>query len=254
MQKYDWGYYQSEMAELETIKKDFTSFKPVEIKSELVKQVYTYEYGLADSKPILATEGIYNCTGILAYDLSKKYAFLAHSYGNEDYGVDNSLSPSQIYDGDFHKVPRGVIPGSSIHVIKMLDTLSKKELYQMKIVIIVGGKPNAALVSAMINTIMYLRNKRMSVESIKLIKPFIEGIQTENDINHGKNVSWYDIYKNYKDKEIVQNMITGEIHSYDITRGSSFAFDVRNGSMLTCNSDTGQYYTYDEKLSVKIKI
>lgn len=253
--KIEWKYYQSEMVELEAIKSNPASFNPIGINSELVKQVYTCGYGVADpKKPILATEGIYNCTGILAYDLSKDYAFLAHSYGNEAYGIDNSTSPSQIYDGDYHMVPKGVMPGSSIHVIEMLNTLSKEELYQLKFIIIVGSKPNVPLASAMINTILYLRRKRISIESIKLMKPFIEGIHTENDVNHGKDVGYYDLCRAYKDKEIVKNKITGEMHSYDRTSGASFAFDIRNGKMFTYNSDTGQYYTCDEAPSVKIKI
>ncbi len=255
MRKFDWKCYRSEMEALEAIKNNPASFKSVEMNLELVKQVYNYGHDIANfGKPILATKGIYNCTGILAYDLSKDYAFLAHSYGNEAYGIDNSFSPSQIYDGDFHRVPKGIMRGSSIHAIEMLDTLSKKELYLMKFVIIVGSKPNVPLVRAMINTILYLRSKRISIESIKLMKPFIEGIHTENDVNHGKDVSCYDLYKIYKDKEFVRNEITGEMHSYDKTRGASFAFDVRDGRMFTFNSDTGQYYTYDENSNVKIKI
>lgn len=248
--KVDWKSYRNEMEELERIENNIDSFKTVEIDPLLVKQVYTSVYAVADSKkPILATDCLYNCTGILAYDLNKDYAFLAHSYGNEAYGNDNSLSPSQIYNGDF--VPKGIMRGSSIHVIEMLDTLSIKELYQLKFVIIVGSKPNAPLVRAMINTIMYLKRKNISVESIELKKPFIEGIHMKNDVNLGKDYrfEWYKI-KN----EIVKNNITGDYHSYDKTLGGSFAFDVRDGKMFTYNYANNQYYTYDDSPSVEIKI
>lgn len=254
MKKIEFKYYRKEIEELEMLKNVLTSFKPIDINPELVKQVYTSGYGIADpQKPILATDGIYNCIGLLVFDLSKNYAFLAHSYGNEAYGIDNSTSPSQIYDGDYHQIPRGITRGSAIHVVEMIGSLSKKELYQLKICILIGSKPNVPLVSSMINTIMCLRKKRISIESIKLMKPFIEGIHTENDFNHGKNVSYYDLIIANRDKEIVKNEITGETHSYDETRGSSFAFDARNGRMLTYNSNTKQYYTYDERLSVDIK-
>jgi len=250
--KVDWKSYRSEMEELEAIENNIASFKPVEIDLEIVKQVYTSCKEVADfKKPILATERIYNCTGILAYDLNKEYAFLGHSYGNEAYGIDNSTSPSQIYRGDHYKTPRWM-PEASIHVIEMLDTLSKRELYHLKFFILVGSKPNESLVSAMINTIMHLRRKNISIESIELKKPFISGIHTENDVIMGKKYNW-EWHRLNPNKEIVKNNITGEYHAYDRTRGASFAFDIRDGKTFTYNSDTGQYYSYDESPSVAIK-
>lgn len=254
MSNIEWKSYKDEMIALEKLKNNITSYKPVEINSESIKQVYTSFSGVANyEKPILATEGIYNCAGILAYDLNKRYAFLGHSYGNEAYGIDNSTSPSQIYDGHYHIAPRGIMLGSSIHVIEMLDTLSKKELYQLKITIIVGSKPNLRLVSAMINTIIHLRRKNISLVSMELRKPFVDGIHMENAENIGKTYD-FEWHRRNPNKEVVKNKITGDYHSYDRTRGASFAFDVRDGKMFTYNSDTNQYYTYDDSPSVEIKI
>lgn len=256
MRKLEWQDFSKEMLELEVLENKFDSFIPTEINSKLVQRVNTSNCSIASSeKPILSTDGMYTCTGILAYDLSKKYAFLAHSYGNEAYGIDNSTTPSQIYNHDFY-VPRGIMYGSSVHVIEMLESLSKRELYKLKIAIVIGSRPNMNLVDSMINTIIYSRTRRMSVESIVLIKPFIAGIHLENDINYGRVANIFDlrIANSENDLDIVRNSITGEVHSYDKNRGSSFAFDVRDGHMFTYNSDTGQYYTYDQHHGIEIKI
>jgi len=253
--KVEWKWYGQELLDLERMQHNVASLRPVKLDPDAIKEIGVCHSALANSiTPILATSGIYNCVGLLAYDQNKKYAFLAHSYGNERYGHDNSMSPSQIYDGSYYRVPKGVIHGSSIHAIEMLDTLSKKELYELKFAIIVGSKPNLGLVSSMINTIINSRRKNISIESIELIKPFVDGIHKENDVNHGKDIERYDLCRAYGDKDIVENSITGEIHSYDISRGSSLAFDSRDGEMYTYNFSSNQYYSYSDAPSVEIRI
>lgn len=240
--------------DLEKLKVTLDHLILMDIYKDLTKYVCTSVYEIAnESKPILITQSIYNCVAYLAYDLKKKYAFLAHSYGNEAYGYDNSTSPSQIYQGIDQYIPEGVPEGSSVHVIDMLDTISKEDLYNLKVCIILGSKPNVPLVSSMINTSLALGKSNISIESIKLIKPFIEGVNCINDVNYGKDKNYFELSVLSKGKEIVKNNITGDYHIYDKTRGSSFGFDVRDGSMYTYNPDTDQYYKYNENLSIRIK-
>lgn len=124
--------YIEEVRKLEQIKNDISLFKEEKIDENLVTEVYTGEYGIANiEKPILKTTGIYTCVSFFAYDPNKNYTFLAHSFGNMSFGVDNDLPPSQFYEGNFHKAPFKVQKYSSVHVIEMLSTLSKKELYQL---------------------------------------------------------------------------------------------------------------------------
>jgi hypothetical protein len=203
--KNEWQFYDEKIQEFEMSDVDLTSVSPVEkLDESLIKLIPTFGDGCTDNThPILATEGLYNCTGIIAYDLNKQYAHLGHSFPNQ-YCEQNRLG----------------LRVTSEHALKIFDTLSKKELYKLKFIILAGKRANKSMINIMINSILALERKSALIESIDIMKTFIKEIHLPCD-------------------KII---------------GGSFAFDIRNGNRYIYNSYNNEYYLCSETSNALIKI
>ena len=166
----NWQFYSDRIEELDKIRPTRNSFKPVEVIDEsLIKTVPTYELASTDSQcPIIATDSLYRCTGILAYNFDKQQAHLGHSF------------PSQFTEKNRH----GLLAMSD-HVSQIYAGLSKWELHQLKFMILVGKSTNKSMINIMINSILALENKRVSIESISLLKTFVEEIHFQKEFPLG---------------------------------------------------------------------
>ena len=72
---------------------------PTDIDYSLVKDIDMGESGIATKEqPLIATDSLASCTGILAYDLDNEFAFLAHSdaFFSFTYGIKDRLGHPSI--------------------------------------------------------------------------------------------------------------------------------------------------------------
>lgn len=144
---------------------------------DLVKEVGMSKYDFAtEEKPILATWGLATCTGILAYDLEKKFAFLSHS--------DPMLS--YLYTGEDSLGK----PSISAHVRNLVNKIDEgDESYKLSFIIYKGDFPEKNAIKTIRENIESIKSPNIEVVSL-LEKEAFEGGSIAFDSRNGRKTMY----------------------------------------------------------------
>ena len=151
-----------------------------------VKEVDMGKWAIATPEtPILATWALASCTGILAFDLEKQFAFLSHSEAMFSF----------LYRGD----DKWGSPSISLHIQKLVKYIeSGNETYNLSFIVFPGSFPDKKMVETIKRNIDEINSKKINVISCEEKKPFISmgsGGSIAFDSRNGTMTS-YDPEKN----------------------------------------------------------
>lgn len=152
-----------------------------------VKEVNMGKWAIATPEaPILATWDLASCTGILAFDLEKQFAFLAHS----------EAMFSLLYRGD----DKFGHPSISLHIQKLIKQIeSGNETYNLSFIIFPGSFPDKKMVEIIKRNINEIRSQKINVVSCEEKKPFFISMGSGGSIafdSRNGNMTSYDPKKN----------------------------------------------------------